>query len=64
VVDDFLKAHPAFLHWRRSPHAAPAFTDAEALTIALMQGCLEVQSLKRTFLLIAANARGLSTSAF
>jgi transposase len=57
VVDDFLKAHPAYLNWRCSANSAPRFTDPEVLTIALMQGCLEVQSLKQTFLLMAANCR-------
>ena len=57
VVDDFLKAHPAYRSWRRSPNDEPRFTDSEVLTIALMQGCLGVQSLKQSFLLIRANCR-------
>jgi hypothetical protein len=55
MVDDFLKAHPTRAKWRHSPNDLPPFTDAEVLTIALMQGCFEVQSLKRTYLLVAAN---------
>ena len=55
VVDDFLKSHPALAHWRHSPNDQPPFTDAEVLTMALMQGCLGVQSLKETYHLIAAN---------
>jgi hypothetical protein len=37
-VDDYLMAHPTQAHWRRSPDRAPAFTDAEVIAIALMQG--------------------------
>jgi transposase len=57
VVDDFLKAHPQLAQWRHSPNAAPLFTDAEVLTIALMQGCLGVQSLKESYQKIADNYR-------
>jgi IS5 family transposase len=56
-VDDFLLAHSALAHGRRSPHQAPAFTDAEVLTIALLQGCLQVASLKQTYRLVAQNYR-------
>ncbi len=56
-VDDFLTTHPTLSHWRRSPHAAPAFSDAEVLTIALLQGCLGVASLKQTYRLVAHNYR-------
>jgi hypothetical protein len=54
-VDDWLKAHPDSAHWRTSPNSSPAFTDAEALTIGLMQGCLGVATLKKTYQLIGAN---------
>ena len=56
-VDDFLKARPALLRWRRSPHAAPRFTDAEVLTIALLQSDLGTDTLKRTYELVAGNWR-------
>lgn len=56
-VDDILTAHPALVHWRYSPHEAPAFADAEVLTLALLQGCLGVASLKQTYRLVAANCR-------
>jgi hypothetical protein len=36
-IDDYLKAHPQRAGWRSSPNCRPAFTDAEVLTIALMQ---------------------------
>ena len=37
-IDDYLKAHPRRAGgWRRSPNSQPAFTDAEVLTIALLQ---------------------------
>lgn len=56
-IDDFLKIHPAMAHWRRSPHARPQFSDAEVLTLALLQGVFEVASLKQTYRLVAANWR-------
>ena len=57
MVDDFFKAHPQLALWRHSPNSRPRFTDAEVLTIALMQGCLGVQSLKETYQKMAANYR-------
>jgi transposase len=56
-VDDCLKAHPALAQWRHSPHAQPRFSDAEVLTIALVQGVLEVATLKQTYRLVAENWR-------
>ena len=56
-VDDFLKTHPHLAHWRHSPHAHPRFSDAEVLTIALLQGVLEVATLKQTYRLVAQNWR-------
>lgn len=55
VVDEFLKAHPTLAHWRRSPHAHPPFSDAEVVTIALLQGVFEVATLKQTYRLVAQN---------
>jgi transposase len=57
IVDDFFKAHPRLAQWRHSPNDLPLFTDAEVLTIALIQGCLGVQSLKETYKKIADNYR-------
>ena len=54
-VDEFLKTHPRLAHWRRSPHAQPQFSDAEVLTIALLQGVFEVATLKQTSRLVAQN---------
>lgn len=54
-VDDFFKSHAALAHWRRSPNHQPAFTDAEVITIALMQSHLGVACLKKTYQLISAN---------
>lgn len=54
-VDDFLKAHPHRARWRRSPNSRPAFTDAEVITIALLQGSFGCASLKRAYLLVRAN---------
>jgi len=56
-IDDFLSDHPKLAHWRQSPHEQPAFADAEVLTIALLQGCLGVPSLKQTYRLVAHNCR-------
>jgi hypothetical protein len=44
-------------HWRRSPHAHPSFSDAEVLTLAVLQGVFEVATLKQTYRLIAATWR-------
>ena len=56
-VDEFLKTHPPLAQWRRSPHAQPHFSDAEVLTIALLQGSFEVATLKQTYRLVARNWR-------
>lgn len=56
-VDDYLKAHLQLHDWRVSPNNHPQFTDAEVLTIALMQGCLGVDNLKQSYKLIAENYR-------
>jgi transposase len=56
-VDEFFKTHPALASWRRSPHAQPQFSDAEVLTIALLQGVLAVATLKQTYRLVARNWR-------
>lgn len=56
-VDDYLKAHPGCAWWRRSPHARPRFADAEVITIALLQGSLQVATLKQTYRMVAANWR-------
>ena len=54
-IDDYLKAHPRRAAWRSSPNCRPAFTDAEVITIALMQSPLRVASLKQTYRLISLN---------
>jgi hypothetical protein len=54
-VDDSLKANPPLAAWRSSPNCQPAFTDAEVLTLALMQDCLGVASLQQTYKLISEN---------
>jgi hypothetical protein len=56
-VDDVLLTRPALANWRQSPHATPAFADSEVLTLALLQGCLGVPSLKQTYRLVAQNYR-------
>lgn len=54
-VDDFLKQHPQVSNWRRSNNRHPALSDAEVLTIALMQTEFGAESLRKTFVLIEAN---------
>lgn len=56
-VDDYLKANPAQAKWRRSPNSAPAFTDAEVITIGLMQGVFGCATLKKAYLLVASGGR-------
>jgi len=56
-VADFLASRPDLAQWRRSNNAQPAFTDAEVLTIGLMQSVLGVATLKQTYRLIANNWR-------
>lgn len=54
-VDDFGQAHPTLMNWRRSNNNAPAFSDAEVLTIGLMQGSLGVATLRKTYDLVRDN---------
>lgn len=54
-VDEFFKSHPSLAQWRHSPYAQPQFSDAEVLTIALLQGVFEVATLKQTYRLVAQN---------
>ncbi len=56
-VDDYLQAHPRCAGWRRSPHARPKFTDAEVITIGLLQGAFQVATLKQSYRMVAANWR-------
>lgn len=56
-VDDCLRAQRPLAAWRHSPNAHPAFADAEVLTLALLQGCLGVASLKQVYRLVAAHWR-------
>jgi transposase len=54
-VDDYLQAHPGLSQWRRSNHHDPAFTDAEVITIGLLEGCLGTATLKKTYEYVADN---------
>jgi len=47
-VDDYFQNHPELADWRRSNNDDPAFTDAEVITIALMQGYFRTDTLKPT----------------
>jgi transposase len=55
-VDNFLKHHPQLAAWRQSNNGAPKFTDAEVITIALMQGYFGCATLSQTYELVRANA--------
>lgn len=57
-VDDWLKANPALARWRRSNNGRPAFTDAEAITLGLMQCVLGVATLKAAYRLVARDHAG------
>lgn len=57
LVDDYLKSHPRINAWRRSNNDEPEFTDAEVLTIGLLQSPLGVDSLKQTYRLVRENIR-------
>lgn len=54
TIDDLLKMQEHRGEWRRSNHK-PRFTDAEVLTIALMQSYFRTDTLKRAYLLVKAN---------
>ncbi len=54
-VDTYVKQHPQHAQWRRSNNHQPALTDAEVITIALMQGYFQTPTLKRTYDLVRAN---------
>jgi transposase len=56
-VDDYLRAHPRRALWRRSPNSRPDFTDAEVLTVALLQSSFGCATLKRAYLLVRSNWR-------
>jgi hypothetical protein len=54
-VDDYLKSHEKIAIWRQSPNSRPEFSDSEVLTIAIMQGCFGVDSLKQAYDKVAEN---------
>jgi hypothetical protein len=54
-VDDYLQTHPHATQWRRAPNRHPLFSDAEVLTVGLLQGCLGVATLKHTYRYVAHN---------
>lgn len=55
ILADLFATHPQTANWRLSNHSQPNFTDAEVLTIALMQSYFQAPTLKRTYLLVRAN---------
>jgi hypothetical protein len=53
LVDNYLLKHPRVAQWRTSNNPAqPNVSDAEVLTVALLQGPLGAQSLKQTWALV------------
>lgn len=58
TVSEFLAAHPRLAQWRESNNNKPEFTDAEVITIALMQSYFRTPTLKQSFLLVLANDKG------
>jgi len=56
-VDEYLKKHPEATRLRQSNNSEPRFSDAEVITIALMQGSFECATLKCAYELVVANAR-------
>lgn len=56
-VDDTLNDHSNWAHWRTSNHSRPAFTNAEVITIALLQEPLGVATLKEAYQFVADNHR-------
>jgi hypothetical protein len=54
TIDDLLKMQACGGEWRESNNK-PRFTDAEVLTIALMQSYFRTDTLKRAYLLVKAN---------
>ena len=54
-IDDYLKAHPKLAQWRRSPNSQPHFTDAEVLTIAVLQNSFGCSTLKKAYQLVRDN---------
>jgi IS5 family transposase len=48
-TDDAIKRQPRLAHWRRSNNRQPVFTDAEVLTVALLQPALGLISLKHAY---------------
>lgn len=55
MAADYLEKHPALAQWRESNNGNPKFTDAEVLTLAMMQNYFRTPTLSRTFVLVRAN---------
>lgn len=55
TIDDFLNKQSQWRLWRRSPNSRPLFSDAEVLTVALLQGCLKVATLKHAYQIVATD---------
>ena len=54
-LDNCFKDHPHLHRHRRSPNDEPPLTDVEVIAIALMQGYLRQEHLKRVYELVRAN---------
>jgi hypothetical protein len=55
-VDDYLKAHRELSAWRHSNNAEPDFTDAEVITVAVLQACFATDTLKKTHARVAEDS--------
>jgi transposase len=54
-ADDYFQAHPKATQWRCANYCHPAFSDAEVITIGLLEGCLGVATLKGAYRFVADN---------
>ena len=54
-VDDWMKRHPHTAAWRTSNNDQPPLTDAEVITIALMQPALGLDTFKATYSIVRDN---------
>lgn len=54
-IDDYVKSNPSIAQWRSSPNDEPALSDAEVITLGLMQGVLGCATLKRAYQIIAGD---------
>lgn len=59
TTDDYLKAHPHLAPWRPRVGLSPRITDAELITLAVMQALLEHANKRRWIRFARHHLRGL-----